>query len=141
MTSIAQESAIFDFDFTGLDLNTTAGGTKKVSTDSVFRIGSISKLFTVYAFLLHGGLQLWERSGTEFIPELRDISRNDGCFSDLDVVRWEEVTLGSLASHMSGIGRDCEHPLDSGGRKSLTYGRWVRRFVYVSIFVDGAWIT
>jgi hypothetical protein len=112
MATTAQQSAIFDFDFTGSDLNTTAGGTEKVSTDSVFRIGSISKLFTVYAFLLHGGLELWERSVTEFVPELRDISQNDGCFSDLNMVRWEEVTLGSLASHMSGIGRDCENPLD-----------------------------
>jgi CubicO group peptidase (beta-lactamase class C family) len=112
MASTAQESVIFEFNFTGSDLNTT----EKVSTDSVFRIGSISKLFTVYAFLLHGGLELLERSVTEFVPELRDISRDDGCFSDLDIVRWEEVTLGSLASHMSGIGRDCENLLDQGGR-------------------------
>ena len=111
--STAQALPIFEFNFTGLDLNTTAKAAERVSTDSIFRIGSISKLFTVYAFLLYGGLELWERSVTDFVPELREISRNDDCFSDLDMARWEEVTLGSLASHMSGIGRDCEkNPFD-----------------------------
>lgn len=109
MTSTAQEFSIFEFNYTASHLNATAGGTERVSADSVFRIGSISKLFTVYAFLLHGGLGLWERSVTEFVPELREASQNDVCISDLDYVRWEEVSLGSLASQMAGIGRDCEN--------------------------------
>ena len=116
MISTSQKSPILEFNFTSPNLNTATGGTDRVSTESVFRIGSISKLFTVYAFLLHGGLTLWERSVTEFVPELNEISRNEGCVSDLESVRWEEVTLGSLASHMSGIGRDCENPLSNIGK-------------------------
>jgi CubicO group peptidase (beta-lactamase class C family) len=110
MTSTAQESTVFDFDFKGSSLDTGAGGTDRVSVNSIFRIGSISKLFTVYAFLLNGGLELWERPVTEYVPELRQLSHNSDNCSDLDSVRWEEVTLGSLASQMSGIGRDCENP-------------------------------
>ena len=106
IASTAQDSTIFDFNFTGSSLDTSAGGTDRVSANSIFRIGSISKLLTVYAFLLNGGLELWERPVTEYVPELRQLSQNYGDCSDLNSVRWQEVTLGSLASQMSGIGRD-----------------------------------
>ena len=112
MFSTAQERPIFGFNFTGKGLNLSAGGVESVSVDTVFRIGSISKLFTVYAFLLHNGLELWQRPVTEYVPELRRLSQNSDTTSELDSVRWEEVTLGSLASHMSGIGRDCEYCFD-----------------------------
>ena len=108
MTSTAQELPIFEFNLTGSHLNASAGGVEKVSVDTVFRIGSISKLFTVYAFLLHNGLELWQRPITDYVPELARLSQHSCAAWDLDSVRWEEVTLGSLASHMSGIGRDCE---------------------------------
>jgi len=112
MTSTAQEPAIFKFNFTGFSLNSSAGGTEQVSADSVFRIGSISKLFTVYAFILHNGLDLWQRPITDYVPELRHLSQHSGNSANLDGVRWEEVTLGSLASHISGCGRDCEPRCD-----------------------------
>ena len=108
MTSTVEESTIFGFNFKGSSLDTSTGGTDQVSANSVFRIGSISKHFTVYAFLLNGGLELWERPITEYVPELRRFAQGSGNCSDLNKVRWEEVTLGSLASQMSGIGRDCE---------------------------------
>jgi CubicO group peptidase (beta-lactamase class C family) len=108
MINTAEALPIFSFDFTGSSLNTSAGGTEQVSVDTVFRIGSISKLFTVYAFLLHNGLELWQRRITEYVPELRQLSGHSGQPENLNTVKWEEVTLGSLASHMSGIGRDCE---------------------------------
>jgi CubicO group peptidase (beta-lactamase class C family) len=114
MINTAEALPIFSFDFTGSSLNTSAGGTEEVSVDTVFRIGSISKLFTVYAFLLHNGLELWQRPITEYVPELRRLSGRSGQRENLGTVRWEEVTLGSLASHMSGIGRDCEYRSDQG---------------------------
>ncbi|KAE9373571.1 beta-lactamase/transpeptidase-like protein [Stipitochalara longipes BDJ] len=106
MASTAQEASIFAFNLTGSGLNMSAGGVESISIDTVFRIGSISKLFTAYTFLLHNGLKLWQRPITDYVPELRRLSRLSDTPSDLDSVRWEEVTLGSLASHMSGIGRD-----------------------------------
>jgi hypothetical protein len=114
ITSTAQAPAIFSFNFTGSSLNTSAGGTEQVSADTVFRIGSISKLFTVYAFLLHNGLELWQQPITEYVPELRDLSQCSSNSANLDSVRWEEVALGSLTSHMSGIGRDCEYRSGQG---------------------------
>ncbi len=72
MISTAAETPIFDFQFTGLVLNTDEG--TKASGDSIFRIGSISKLLTVYAHLLNGGLSLWENPVTDYVPELRQYS-------------------------------------------------------------------
>jgi len=120
MTSTGQASPIFSLNFTGSNLNTSAGGTEHVSVDTVFRIGSISKLFTVYTFLLNNGLELWQRPITEYVPELRQFSQHEQNSVNLDSVKWEEVTLGSLASHMSGIGRDCEYRSGQGAVIQLT---------------------
>jgi hypothetical protein len=110
LKSTAQQSTLFDFQFTGSGLNASAGSTSQVSGDSVFRIGSISKLFTVYALLLHNGLDLWERPVTEYVPELRDYARRAEYSSQVDHVSWEDVTLGALASQISGIGSNCKLP-------------------------------
>lgn len=40
---------------------------------------------------------------TKYVPELRHSS---GSKDGVDVTAWDEITLGSLASHMSGIPRD-----------------------------------
>ncbi|GJN80043.1 hypothetical protein PLIIFM63780_003567 [Purpureocillium lilacinum] len=64
-------SPILDFHYTAAELNTSAGSTSRVVADTVYRIGSVSKLFTVYALLLHGGAQYWDRPVTDFVPELR----------------------------------------------------------------------
>ncbi|EON62896.1 hypothetical protein W97_02121 [Coniosporium apollinis CBS 100218] len=106
MVSAAQESPLFEFQYTSSLLNVTANGTRKVSGDSIFRIGSISKLLTVYALLLKSGLVHWERPVTDYIPELRHNTGQPRDKDGINRVQWEEVTVGSLASHMSGIGRD-----------------------------------
>ncbi|KND89505.1 hypothetical protein TOPH_05786 [Tolypocladium ophioglossoides CBS 100239] len=97
---------IFDFHYTGAGLNTSAGSTAKVTADSVYRIGSVSKLFTVYSFLLNGGAKYWDRPVTDFIPELRRAAALPGAGNAVDRVQWQDVTVGALASQLSGIGRD-----------------------------------
>lgn len=108
LKSTGQEDSVFDFQFTGAGLNATAGSTSEVSSDSVFRIGSISKLITVYALLLNNGLDHWEQPITKYVPELRNYAQNTGNGSQIDHVNWEDVTIGDLASHMSGIGVNCK---------------------------------
>jgi CubicO group peptidase (beta-lactamase class C family) len=106
--STAQRSPLFDFQFTGDGLNTSAGSTSHVTGDSVFRIGSVSKLITVYALLLHNGLDHWEQPVTKYVPELLDYAQRVGNSSQIDHVSWEDVTIGALASQTSGIGSNCE---------------------------------
>lgn len=111
LTAVSQldSSPIIDFHHTSGSLNVSAGSTSKVTGDSVYRIGSISKLFTVYALLLNNGTKYWNRPVTDFVPELRKAvpSSPYKYLSVIDAVQWDQVTVGALASQLSGIGRDC----------------------------------
>lgn len=74
-----------------------------VGPDTLFRIHSISKVMTVYTIISKLGHRYWDEPVTKYVPELDTVPRRDGIGSP----DWSEVTLGSLASQMSGISRDC----------------------------------
>ena len=104
--STAQEPIpLLDFHYTPDNLNISAGSVSKITGDTIYRIGSVSKLFTVYALLLEGGAKYWNTAITEYIPELRSKPFADD-FSEINSVQWENVTIGALAAQLSGIGRD-----------------------------------
>ncbi len=82
---------------------TAQNGSVTVGPDTLFRIHSISKVVTVYTMLSKLSYQYWHEPVTKYIPELANRRTQD-------IVRgvdWSEVTLGSLASQISGISRDC----------------------------------
>ncbi|KAL5358460.1 beta-lactamase/transpeptidase-like protein [Aspergillus floccosus] len=93
-TQDAQNSPLFDFHFSSPFLNQSAGSTEDVTNISLYRIGSISKLFTY-----------WDESITKYLPELQGAANLD---DDTSVahVDWSKITIGDLASQLSGIGRD-----------------------------------
>ncbi|SCO88950.1 uncharacterized protein FRV6_13078 [Fusarium oxysporum] len=80
-------------------------GTNKVNASTVYRIGSISKVFTVLAALqlAEDGLLNMNDAITRWIPELSGYPDSG---NELDEVNWEEVTVESVAAHLSGIGAD-----------------------------------
>ena len=74
-----------------------------VTGDTYFRIASITKVFTVLAILLQqneGKLSLQD-SVSKYIPELTQ-GKNEGS------IQWEDISLESLASQLSGIPRECK---------------------------------
>ena len=82
--------------------NYTDSEPTRVNPNTSFRIASISKVFTVLAALLQekkGHLSLRDPV-TKYIPELAN-DRKDG------KIMWEDITLESLASQLSGIPREC----------------------------------
>lgn len=83
-------------------------GVSKVDGNSIFRIGSISKVFSVWSFLMEVGDEHLNDPITKYIPELANLTcmGNNELYNDIDHVRWEEITLGQLASHAAGIPRD-----------------------------------
>ena len=85
----------------------TAGTSASVTSDTVFALGSLTQLFTIYTWLTQLGPETWEDPITKFLPELVDVSGPTVEFT----VDWNEVTIGALAGHMAGIARDCECPL------------------------------
>lgn len=110
LTAVSQQESapIIDFHHTSGFLNASAGSTSKVTADTVYRIGSVSKLFTVYSLLLNNGIGYWNRPVTDFVPELRQaVQRPSHKSSIIDSVQWDQVTVGALASQLSGMGRDC----------------------------------
>lgn len=107
-----ENTPFFDFHFSSPNQNVTAGGTRKVTKDSIYRIGSISKLFTVYLLLLQLGWTCWDDGVTRYLPELKRAATSlDDNTADrvIDFVDWGQVSIGSLASQLSGIGRDCKY--------------------------------
>lgn len=66
--------------------------TAVVDADTVYRIASISKVFTTLG-VLHEGIGM-DDPVTKYLFEL---GRS-----------WDNITVGALASHMSGIGLDCK---------------------------------
>ncbi|KAF2455022.1 beta-lactamase/transpeptidase-like protein [Lineolata rhizophorae] len=76
--------------------------TADVDDDSLWRIASVSKLVTVYTLLAKVGPAVWDQPITNYVPELAAAAGNETA----DEPSWRDVTLGSLANHLSGIARD-----------------------------------
>ncbi|KAM4065773.1 beta-lactamase [Hirsutella rhossiliensis] len=103
--SALDDSPFVDFHYTAR-VNLSSESTTRVTAETMYRVGSISKLFTVYALLLHGGAKHWDRPVTDFIPELRDAASKADTELPFEHVQWHDVTVGALASQLSGIGQD-----------------------------------
>lgn len=85
-------------------MNTT--GTRKISGDTVYRIGSITKIYTMLTFLATVGDAVMNEPIAKYLPEIEELARN-GSESDILTPDWEDITVGSLATQMSGLIRDC----------------------------------
>ncbi|TVY68709.1 Beta-lactamase-like protein sdnR [Lachnellula suecica] len=80
-------------------------GVEKVDGNSVYRLGSLTKLFTIYTFLIQSGDIHWNTPITTYVPELKAIAAAQT--GDATVkVSWNDITIGALASHMAGIAAD-----------------------------------
>ncbi|KAF4471353.1 UPF0214 yfeW [Fusarium albosuccineum] len=101
--SVHEDDPLFTYHFTP---PIPGEGTEKVDIDTVFRIGSGSKLFTVLAALVNSEIDM-EASVLKYLPELNETAKNDDIFS----LKWDDITVGSLASHLSGIGADSAQDL------------------------------
>ncbi|KAI9805436.1 MAG: hypothetical protein M1825_000687 [Sarcosagium campestre] len=99
------EAAKMQYHHTGKDVKESTVGVDAVDGDSVYRIASITKLFTVYLLLVELGDKYWARPITDFLPELAN-SANGSANDPVQTVKWSKITLGALASHMSGVGRN-----------------------------------
>ncbi|KAJ5620773.1 hypothetical protein N7510_004757 [Penicillium lagena] len=123
--SVQEDSPLIEFYHTAKSISPAS--VQKVGADTVFRIGSISKLFTVYSLLVRGGFDIFEGPVTKYVPELRKAGLNS-TVDPIDDVNWEEVTVGALASQLSGILRDCVLPLLDNHADLSTQGLPVEDF-------------
>jgi CubicO group peptidase (beta-lactamase class C family) len=98
--SIHEDSLLFNYHFTPPKLS--AVGTRAVDENTIYRVGSISKLMPVLALLQSGNVS-FDDPVTEYIPELRNAAGATTSSS----VAWDDITVGALASHLAGLGTDC----------------------------------
>ncbi|KAF2465002.1 beta-lactamase/transpeptidase-like protein [Lindgomyces ingoldianus] len=101
--SLDSETALWEYYHDGITLSNTTG-VQKLDGDSIFRIGSISKLITVYLILTELGDSIWSDPVTKHIPELRNRTKSLG--DSVNYVNWDQITMGALAGHVAGLPRD-----------------------------------
>lgn len=82
-------------------------GVQKVDSDTIFRLGSLTKVFPMLALLkLHDRGVSLDDPVTKYVPELRDLNSQAREQTPIWTVDWDDITLGSLASHLGGIASD-----------------------------------
>ncbi|KAJ0375315.1 hypothetical protein COL26b_006526 [Colletotrichum chrysophilum] len=95
-----------------------------LNDQTIGRIGSVSKLFTVYAIIAKAGIEVFSHPVTKYLPELLGNSSGD----PLKHVRWEDITVGALAAQQAGSGgasnlftymRDNKRPVVSPFRNAV----------------------
>jgi CubicO group peptidase (beta-lactamase class C family) len=92
------------FHHTSSEVANSPIGVKKVNGDSIYKVASVSKLFTVLAGLIELDPQDWDLPLTDIFPFLDDhVHKQQDKFRLVYDVQWDKVTLRSLAGQMSGI--------------------------------------
>ena len=91
--------------YTAPDVKSSNLGVTQVDGDSIYRVESVTKSFTVYLTLIEIGSRYWDFPITDFVPELAEFAEKTTP-DILNVVNWKEVTLGALAGQIAGIPRD-----------------------------------
>ncbi|KAI1265512.1 beta-lactamase/transpeptidase-like protein [Xylariaceae sp. FL1019] len=106
--SATEEQPLWSHHWTAKSLatmNTT--GVKKIDGDTVYRVGSVTKILSMLTFLAEVGDASWNEPITSFVPEVADMVANGSDYShSLTTPDWGSITIGSLASQISGLMRD-----------------------------------
>ncbi|KAJ4201207.1 hypothetical protein NW767_006859 [Fusarium falciforme] len=110
MVSLHEDEPILNLHHTPTNLD--ARGVKEVDTDTVYRIGSVSKAFTVLAALKLSGVRM-DDAVTKYLPQLRKLGKQQDEKNNITVVDWDRISLQALASHMGGIPADLATDLAS----------------------------
>ena len=101
------DSPLWEHYHTAPNLNdSSTPGVKEVDGDTIYRLGSNTKIFTILTFLYEAGEKYLNDPITDWVPELADLADKAADDPVLNV-DWDGITIGALASHMAGIVRDC----------------------------------
>lgn len=101
--SINEEEPLFTYHYDAPGLANSTDGVKKIDSDSIYRLASISKMLTVYTFLASVGDVSFNEPITKYIPELAEYAAQHAGADEIDFIDWDSITVGSLTSQLSGI--------------------------------------
>ncbi|PGH01412.1 hypothetical protein AJ80_09012 [Polytolypa hystricis UAMH7299] len=98
---------LFKYHYTAPSLKSSPNAAHDVDKDSIYRIGGLTKVFTVWSILIETGDRIWNEPVTKYVPELAKAAKClDAKQDPVSYVNWEDVTIGQLASHLAGIARE-----------------------------------
>ena len=92
--SIHDDEQLFSYHFT--PPLRSGIGTNEIDEQTIYRVGSVSKLFPALAILQNPFIKM-DDSVVKYIPDLADSK---------GAMDWEEVTIGAMMEHLSGIASD-----------------------------------
>jgi len=107
--SLRESQPLFTYHFSAPEFENATEGVRQVNSSTVYRLGSMSKLLSVYNFLIAAGDVHFNQPITKYVPELASFAAQHEAAlktNDIDTVNWDQVTLGALASQMAGIARE-----------------------------------
>lgn len=107
--SLRESQPLLTYHFSAPEFANATEGVREVNSSTVYRLGSMSKLLSVYNFLIAAGDYHFNQPITKYVPELAQFAAQHRATSqnnDIDSVSWDEVTVGALASQMAGISRE-----------------------------------
>ena len=108
MFSASENDLIYQRHYTGPSVRNSETGTQQVDAGSIYRLGSVSKLLTVYLFLILEGDDWFNDPITKYIPELAVAATSNFTSPNGITPKWNEITVGQLASHMGGLTEFCK---------------------------------
>lgn len=108
MFSTTDDGLLYEYHHTDPTVANSTAGTQKVDANSIYRIASITKILTVYLWLIKDGDRRFNDPITDFLPELKQANEVAQQYATPD---WEEVTVGDLAMYLAGAARDCKSGL------------------------------
>ena len=107
--SLHEDASLLTYHHSGTKLSDPKEGVAVVDSSTIYRIGSMSKMLTVYMFLAAVGDTSWNDPITQYVPELAEYAAEYRVQADthsIDYVDWDSITIGALASQLGGIFRD-----------------------------------
>lgn len=104
--SAYDDDAIFEYHYQDPALGDALPEGKKLNGDTVYRIASVSKLLTTYTLLVERGFDALNEPIVKYVPEIADAINGKGKQSDDGFSpQWLNMTVGSVVSYLSGLGR------------------------------------
>src|ERR1700753_794067 len=91
MFSTHEAGLTYQYHHTDALLARSAQGARKLDANSIYRVGSVSKLLTVYLLLICEGDHRFNDPITQYIPQLKSIKPN---LTTTALPDWDDITIG-----------------------------------------------
>ncbi|PGH02259.1 hypothetical protein AJ80_08884 [Polytolypa hystricis UAMH7299] len=98
-------NVIYDYHYEAPGLNGSLGPGKELNGDTIYRIGSISKLVSVYLFLIEAGFDALNERVIDHVPEIAAAVKSADS-NNVAVPQWKDITIGALANVLTDFSTD-----------------------------------